>query len=109
MDRWTIVFEQGATYTQVITIDGVADIASATDWELVCADSDGVVYVTASITNGRITGSDPASKTVTIPASVTSGMPLGNGRFDFNVKFAGGVVRRYYSLGLAQVNPAAGA
>jgi hypothetical protein len=44
-----------------------------------------------------------------IPAATTTTMPLGNGRYDFDILWAGGVVRRYIANGYLQVNPKAGA
>ena len=109
-DRWTIVFEQGATYYQSVTInDPDFDVADAISWELVCAQPDGTVYLTATTTNGMIApGNTAYQKFINIPADTTVTFPAGNGRFDLNVYYPDDVVRRYYSLGLAQVNVTAG-
>ena len=109
-DRWTIVFEQGATYYQSVTInDPDFDVADATSWELTCAEPDGTIYLTATTGNGMIVAGNTAyQKFINIPADTTAAFPQGNGRFDLQLYYPDDIVRRYYSLGLAQVNPAAG-
>jgi hypothetical protein len=109
-ERWTIVFEQGATYYQSVTVnDPEFDVSDALEWELTCATPDGTVYLTANTDNGMIVAGNTAyQKFINIPAATTADFPLGNGRFDLQLYYADDVVRRYYSLGLVQVNPAAG-
>lgn len=109
-DRWTIVFEQGATYYQSVTInDPDFNVATATSWQLICAEPDGTIFLTATTSNGMIVaGATPYQKYINIPAATTANFPIGNGRFDLQLTYTGGVVRRYYSLGNVQVNPVAG-
>jgi len=109
-DRWTIVFEQGATYYQSVTLnDPDFDVADATKWELIVAEPDGTIFLTATTDNGMIVdGNTDYQKFISIPADTTADFPVGNARFDFNLYYPDDIVRRYYSLGLAQVNPTAG-
>jgi hypothetical protein len=97
MDKWNIIFAKGATYQQTITVTGVPDIASATEWTVRCAFPGSAAFLTATIT-----------KTLIVPAATTAAFDLGNARFDFEITWPGDVVRRYYSNGLCQVNPEAG-
>lgn len=108
MDKWNIVIARGATYTQSITVDGVANIASATLWRVRIAMTDGTI-VTATTSNGMIgAGTGANNKVLTLTPTTTNSMPLGNGRFDFDVEWASGAtVARYVSNGNVQVNPAA--
>ncbi len=113
MSVWNIIIERGATYEQTITLTGVTDIASATEWKIRFAQSDGAAFLTASIANGMISDVSPpvvGKKKVVIPAATTATLPIGNARFDFEVEWSGGtLVRRYVSGGDAQVNPKVGA
>lgn len=109
MDRWTVIFNKGATYQTTITMTGVADIASATAWRMIFAFPDQTPFLTASTANGMITaGATSAQKIVTIPAATTALFDTGNGHFDFEIEWAGGVIRRYVAGGNMQVNPATG-
>lgn len=109
MDRWTVIFNKGATYQTTITMTGVADIATATAWRMIFAFPDQAPFLTASTTNGLITaGATSAQKIVTIPAATTALFDTGNGRFDFEIEWTGGVIRRYVAGGNMQVNPATG-
>lgn len=108
-DRWNIIFAQGATYEQTITMDGVSDIATATLWRLSFAMSNDAPFLTATTANGYLVPTGSANeRKILIPASITDAMPLGNGRFDFEIEWAGPIVRRYVSNGYCQVNPPAG-
>lgn len=110
MDRWNIVFNRGATYQTTITLDGVADIATATDWVVRCAMPDSEPFVTVNIGNGgMIATAEPNAYIMQIQAADTADFPLGNGRFDFEVWFPENIVRRYVSGALVQVNPEVGA
>jgi hypothetical protein len=109
MDQWNVIFNKGATYQTTITMTGVADIATATAWRMIFAFPDQAPFLTASTTNGLITaGATSAQKIVTIPAATTALFDTGNGRFDFEIEWAGGLIRRYVAGGNMQVNPATG-
>jgi hypothetical protein len=108
MDKWNIVFSKGSTYQQTIQMQGVADIASATGWTVRCAFPGAAPFLTATIANGMIIGEDPDTKTLIVPAATTDTFELGNARFDFEITWAGNVVRRYYANGLCQINPEVG-
>lgn len=109
MDKWNIIFLQGATYQQTITVTGVADIASATVWRVNCAFPGSAPFLTATTTNGMIVaGATTNQKIMVIPAATTALFDLGNARFDFEIEWTGGVIRRYVANGLVQVNPPAG-
>lgn len=109
MDQWNVIFNKGATYQTTVTMTGVADIATATAWRLICAFPDQAPFLTASTANGMITaGSSPAQKIITVPAADTADFDTGNGRFDFEIEWTGGIVRRYVAGGNMQVNPATG-
>ena len=108
MDQWRIIMARGATYQQVITVTGIADIATATLWRVRIANSTAGVIVDATTANGMITaGAASNIKTLTISSTTTSTLPMGNARFDFEVTLSSGVVRRLISNGSAQVNPKA--
>ena len=65
--------------------------------------------VEATTANGMLqAGATTSQKIMSIPAATTATFPLGNGRFDFEIEWAGGIVRRYVSGSLAQVNPEVG-
>lgn len=110
-DKWQLVFLKGATYEQRITLTGVADIASATGWRVRVAQPNAVAFLDATTANGMIVDTSPPAtgvKVLRVPAATTATFPIGNARFDFEVEWAGGVVRRYYENGDAQVNPKVG-
>jgi len=111
-DRWNLVFQQGATYEQRITLTGVADIATATLWRVRVAQPNAAAFLTATTANGMIVDTSPPAtgvKVLVVPAATTATFPIGNARFDFEVEWsAGTVVERYYSNGDAQVNPKVG-
>jgi hypothetical protein len=110
MDKWNIVIARGATYQQTITVTGVADIASATLWRITMAMPNEPPFVIATTANGKMTaGSSASQKILGLPAAETEVYPLGNGRFDFDIEWTGGIVRRYISNGTVQVNPEVGA
>jgi hypothetical protein len=109
MAHWNIIFSQGATYQQDITLTGVSDIASATEWRVRCAMPSEAPFLVATTANGMLVPTANANrKTLSVPAALTADMPLGNGRFDFEVEWAGGIVRRYYPNGSLQVVPQVG-
>ena len=110
MAKWNIIISQGATYQVTLTVSGVSDIGLATQWRLVCSMPDQVAFLTATTANGLfVPGTSAAQKIIAIPAATTATMPLGNGRYDFEILWPGGVVRRYISNGYLQVNPKVGA
>jgi hypothetical protein len=107
--RWNIIFERSATYQVTITVDNVPNIATATDWRLICAQPNEPAFLVATIANGNfLPTAQSNSKILVVPASATAVMPLGNARYDFEIVWTGGVVYRYISNGLVQVNPKAG-
>lgn len=109
MSRWTIIFAKGQTYQQTITLTGVADIASATGWSVVCAMPNEAAFLTATTANGLLTaGATTAEKIMVIPAATTATFDGGNGKFDFYIEWAGGVKRPYYLGGALQVLPYVG-
>lgn len=109
VDKWNIVFAQGATYTQTITISGVANIATATEWRIRCAFPNAAAFLLATTENGMIVpGTSAAQKILTVPAATTATFDLGNARFDFEVEFPDGTISRYISNGLCQINPEVG-
>jgi hypothetical protein len=108
-DKWNIVFSRGATYQQVITVDGVVDIASATEWRVRCAMPNESAFLEATVTNGMLQpGASASQKIMVVSAATTALFPTGNGRFDFEIEWSGGVIRRYVSGSLVQVNPEVG-
>ena len=108
MDQWRIIMARGATYQQVITVTGIADIATATLWRVRIANATTGVIVDATTANGMITaGSASNIKTLIISSSTTSSLPMGNARFDFEITLASGIIQRVISNGIAQVNPKA--
>ncbi len=113
MAVWNIIMARGATYEETITLTGVTDISSATEWKVRFAQSDGAAFLTASIANNMIVDVSPpvvGKKLLRIPAATTATLPIGNARFDFEVEWSGGTtVRRYVSGADAQVNPKVGA
>lgn len=111
-DKWNLVFQQGATYEQRITVTGVPDIASAELWRIRVAQPNSPVFLNATTANGMIVDTVPPAvgvKVLIVPAATTLTFPVGNARFDFQVEWsAGTVVERYYGNGDAQVNPKVG-
>jgi hypothetical protein len=109
MARWNIIFAKGKTYQQTITLTGVADIATATEWRIDCAFPNEAPFLSASIANGyMLPGNASNQKIMVIPASVTDLFSTGNGRFDFWIEWSGGIKRPYYIGGQVQVLPYAG-
>ena len=109
MAQWNIIFARGASYSQTITVTGVTDISAATGWTVRCAMPNEAPFLVATTANGLLAPTANANaKTLSIPAATTATMPLGNGRFDFEVTWAGGVVRRYVANSLCQVIPQVG-
>jgi hypothetical protein len=109
MASWNIIFERGATYQATLHMSGVQDINQATLWRLTCSQPNAAAFLVATTANGMFVATQHADqKTLVIPAATTATMPLGNARYDFEIEWAGGVVRRYISNGLVQVNPKVG-
>lgn len=111
MGAWNIVLAQGATYQATITMVGVADIATATEWRLIGSMSGQAAFLVASSTGVSPmlqAGINSAQKILVVPAASTAVYPLGNGRYDFEILWTGGVVRRYISNGYLQVDPKVG-
>ena len=107
MDRWNIILVKGATFSTAVTVTGVPNISTATEWRITFAMPNAAPFLVASTINGMITaGSSAAQKIVTIPASITETLDVGNALYDFDIMFPGSVVNRYVSNGLCQVNPA---
>jgi hypothetical protein len=110
MANWNIIINREATYQVTLTMSGIADIALATEWRLTLAMPNAAPFLTATTANGLfLPGTSSAQKILAIPAATTTTMPLGNGRYDFDILWTGGVVRRYIANGYLQVNPKAGA
>jgi hypothetical protein len=108
-DRYSIIFARGATYTSTLTLENVDDIATATLWRVRCAMPNVAPFLEATTANGMIlAGATSNSKILNVSAVTTSTMPLGNGRYDFELEFPGGVVRRYLSNQPLQVIPEVG-
>jgi hypothetical protein len=108
-DRFSIIFPRGATYEATFTVENVADIGSATVWRVRCAMPNAAPFLEATTTNGLIVPTTSAnSKTLRVPPTTTAAMPLGNGRYDFEVEFPAGVVRRYLANQPLQVIPEVG-
>jgi hypothetical protein len=110
MASWNIIINREATYQVTLTMSGISDIALATEWRLTMSMPNQAAFLVASTANGLfLPGTSSAQKILVIPAATTTTMPLGNGRYDFDILWAGGVVRRYIANGYLQVNPKAGA
>ena len=108
-DVWKIEFAKGYSYEDTITITGVADIATATGWFLSCAMPNEAPFLAASTANGLlIAGASSNQKLVRIPAATTANFPVGNGRFDFWIEWAGGRKIPYYLGGPVTVQPYTG-
>lgn len=108
-DRFSIIFNKGATYRTGITITGVADIATATLWRVRCAMPNEAAFLEATTANGMIiAGTGANNKILVVPAATTAGFPLGNGRYDLEIEWAGGVVMRYLAGQPLQVVPKVG-
>jgi len=103
MDNWNIIFNRGASYSQSIAVQGVADISSATLWR-VTFTLDNAVMLTATSANGMlVAGSTTAEKFFAITPTQTAAFPLGNGSFNLDILW-GTDVRRYVSNSRFQVN-----
>lgn len=106
MAKWSIIIPQGATFEQTITIAGVSDIGTATLWRLIArlAGADSELFEATTDNGLLLAGDTSAQKRLVLPAADTLLYTTGNGLFDFEVEWAGGIVRRYYSAGQLQVN-----
>lgn len=109
-DKWNIIFSRGSQYEQVITVDQLPNIAAATGWTIRCSMPNEAPFLTATTANGMIAavGATTNTKTLTVPAATTATMPLGNGRFDFDISFANNVTVRLVSNGSVEVLPKVG-
>ena len=107
-DKWNIELEIDRSYRQTITVSGITDIATATAWHLDAAMPNAAPFLQASTSNGlMVAGATSAQKILVVPASVTATYPLGGGRFEFWIEWAGGEKRAYYR-GAVQVVPYVG-
>jgi hypothetical protein len=106
--RWNIIFEQGATYQVTITVTGVPLIETATGWRITCAMKNDDAFLVATTDNYISAGATSNQKVLTVPSTLTAAFETGNGRYDFDILWAGNIVRRYISNGYVQVNPKAG-
>jgi len=115
-DVWNINIAQGETYIDTVTVNTwpatFPALNTATEWRLTMSQPEAAPFLTASSTGVSpmiVLNVAMTQGTITIPAATTTAMPLGQARFDFEIRFAGGVVHRLVSLGNAQVNTYAGA
>lgn len=109
MAQWRIIIPKGATFDQTVTITGEPNIATATVWRFVFALPNNAPFLTATTTNGLVVaGATSNSKRLVLPPNTTDTLPLGNGRFDFEVEWGDGTIRRYASGFQMQVLPATG-
>lgn len=109
MALWRIVIPKGATFDQTVTITGEPNIATATVWRFVFALPNNAPFLTATTANGLVVATNAANqKKLLLPPATTGGLPLGNARFDFEVQWADGTIRRYASGLQMQVIPATG-
>jgi hypothetical protein len=108
--NWTIYLLKGATYEATITMSGVADIATATEWRVRCVDEAGNAIFTASSVGASpmLVSLTTSSYRLTIPAATTATMDVEAGYYDFEVLWTGGTVRRYIARGNVQVIAKAG-
>jgi hypothetical protein len=116
MDTWSINIAQGETYVTTVAITAwpatYPALATATEWRLTMSPPGGSAFLTASSTGVSpmwVLNVAQTQGTLTIPAATTATFPLGQARFDFEIRFPGSVVHRLKSLGPAQVNTYAGA
>lgn len=108
-DKWNIIFERGAQYEQVITVNAYPNIANATGWTIRCSMPNEAPFLTATTGNGLlVAGTGANQKIMRIPAATTATMPLGNGRFDFELAFPNSVVDRLVGNGACEVVPKVG-
>jgi hypothetical protein len=109
MSQWRIIIPRGATFEQTITITGEPDIATASVWRFVFAMPTAASFLTATTSNGLVlAGAAANTKRLVLPPSTTSTLPIGSGRFDFEVEWANGTIRRYASGFQTQVIPKTG-
>jgi hypothetical protein len=92
-DRFSIIFARGATYEATLTLENVDDIATATLWRVRCAMPNAAPFLEATTSNGLIVATTSANS---------------NGRYDFEVEFPAGVIRRYLANQPLQVIPEVG-
>jgi hypothetical protein len=106
-DKWTITIQVGSQFSQSITISGVADIATASEWRVTIGLPGTTPILTASTANGMIVaGTGANNKTLVIPAATTATLTPGNYRFDFDILWTSPAKQiRYYPLGQCLVQP----
>jgi len=105
---WSITMQKGSQYSQTITINGVADISTATGWSVKIGVPGSAPILEATTANGMIAGLAANSKNLTISAEDTDALAVGNYRFDFDISWADKTIR-YYALGQCLVQPKVGA
>ena len=107
VDKWNITLQVGSQFSQSITIAGVADIATASEWRVTIGVPGGTPILVASTANGMITtGTGSSNKNLVIPAATTTNLTPGNYRFDFDILWTSPAKQiRYYPLGQCLVQP----
>ncbi len=105
VNKWTINIQKGASYTQSITVNGIADISSATEWRIVIGNPGGDSILEASTLNGLITGGGPNVRVISLPPATTQTLLPGNYRFDFDILWGSTRTERLYALGQCIVQP----
>lgn len=110
MAGWIISILKGATFEATITMSGVANIATATEWRLRCVDNNNSSILTASSIGASpmLVSLSSNSFRLTVPAATTAAMTVQNGFYDFEIVWADGSIRRYISRGDMQVLQKAG-
>jgi hypothetical protein len=116
MEPWSIIIAKGETYVTTVAINTwpatYPPLATTTEWRLTISQPEAAAFLTASSTGVSpmwVLNIAQTQGTLTIPAATTATLPLGQARFDFEIRFPGSVVHRLTSLGPAQVNTFAGA
>jgi hypothetical protein len=115
-DKANFIFAQGAEFQTKVTVAGWPSsypaLNTATSWTFKVSKPDTAPFLTASSTgiSPYITLNVAMTEaTIIIPASITANFPLGQARYDLDINFPAGKVKRLISLGAAQVNTYAGA
>jgi hypothetical protein len=115
-EQLNITVAQGAEFQTTITIASwpidYPPLANAVEWRLTVSQPDAIAFLTASSLGGSpmiVLNGAKTVGTITIPSAVTAAFPLGAARYDFEIRWAGNVVKRLISLGSFQVNTYAGA
>lgn len=115
-DQLNIVVAQGAEFQTTITIaswpNDYPSLITAAEWRLTVSQPEAVAFLTASSLGGSpmiVLNGAKTVGTITIPSTTTAAFPLGSARYDFEIRWAGNVVKRLISLASFQVNTYAGA